>query len=80
MKYHWYVTKEDESSIVLSKDLGFTIDLHVEVSEIFILHGKKRGVYFIHVDCVDFVLEYDTMVCFGLCLRGLSNNFYDELI
>ena len=39
IEYYGYVTVEDERFIVLRKDLGFTIDLHVEISEIFILRG-----------------------------------------
>ena len=35
IKYNGYVTVEDERSIVLRKGLGFTVNLHVEVSEMF---------------------------------------------
>ena len=54
IKYYRYVTVEDERSIVLRKDQGFTVNLHVVVSVIFILHGKEY--VFIHIDCVNLVL------------------------
>ena len=66
IEYYGYVTVEDERLIVLRKNLGFTVDLHVEVSEIFLLRGN--GNIFIHVDCVDLVLEYITMAYFGLVI------------
>ena len=44
------------------------VNLQVEVSKIFSLH--REGNIFIHIDCVDLVLEYITMAYFGLCLRG----------
>ena len=68
IKYYRYVTIENERLIVLRKDLGFMVNLHVDVREVFILRGK--GYIFIHVDCKDLVLEYNTMTYFGLCLRG----------
>ena len=54
MEYYGYVTMEDEKSFVLHKDLGFTVNLHVEVNEIFLL--RRNGHVFIHVDCANFVL------------------------
>ena len=69
--YYGYDTVEDERLIVLHKDLGFTVDLHVEVSEIFLLRGK--GNIFIHVDCVHLVLEYITMAYFGLCFKRMNS-------
>ena len=39
---------EDERSIMLHKVLGFTVNLHVEVNEILLLHRNEY--VFIHVD------------------------------
>ena len=68
IEYYGYVTVEDERIIVLRKVLGYAVDPHTEVSEIFILRGKEY--MFIHADYVDLVLEYNTMPYFGLSLRG----------
>ena len=54
INYHGYLTVPDVRSIVLRKVLGFAVNLHVEISEIFLLRGNKY--VFIHVDCVNFVL------------------------
>ena len=45
IEYHGYITVEDERSIVLHKDLGFMVNSHVEVSEMFLLRGNEYVFY-----------------------------------
>ena len=67
IEYYGYDTVEDERLIVLCKDLVFMVDLHMEVSKIFLLRGKGK------VDCVDLVLKYITMAYFRLCFKRINS-------
>ena len=71
IEYYGYVTVEDERIIVLRNDLGFMVDLHMEVSVIFL--SCRKGNIFIHLDCVDLVPEYITITYFGLWFRRMNS-------
>ena len=67
--YYGHVTVEDEKSFVLPKVLGFTVNLRVEVSEIFLLRGNEY--VFIYVVCVNFVLGLKYYVMFWIMFERM---------
>ena len=67
IEYHGYVTVKDDRIIVLCKDLAFMVDLHVEVSVIFL--SCRKGNIFIHVDQVDFI----SIAYFGLWIGRMNS-------
>ena len=71
MEYYGYVTVEDERSIVLHKDLGFTVNLHVEVNEIFLIRGNEY--VFIHIDCMNFVLGLKQYGIFWITFERMNS-------